>query len=265
MSDTAHTRYADWDGAYVLGALSPAERREYETHLEQCERCRAAVAELSPMPGLLARLGADRAQRLLDDPLLDGYGDPAQEGLAQAGPSPQLLDLVRLEDRRRRRRRARVGVALAAAAAIVAAAIVAPFAIGQLATPATPTSQTLALDEVADVPLSASVKLTPVDWGTRLELECAYAESLDGAGTAWSYGLYVTGDDGTTSELSTWKIEPGSKARISAEPSSRSPTSALSRSVRWAARTFCCARRSTTERRFRARVNLSGRRLVFRI
>jgi len=26
-----HERYADWDGAYVMGALSRAERQEYET------------------------------------------------------------------------------------------------------------------------------------------------------------------------------------------------------------------------------------------
>ena len=37
-----HAHYADWDSAYVLGALEPAERREYEAHLERCERCRAA-------------------------------------------------------------------------------------------------------------------------------------------------------------------------------------------------------------------------------
>ncbi len=36
-----HAHYADWDAAYVLGSLSPAERREFETHLEGCERCRA--------------------------------------------------------------------------------------------------------------------------------------------------------------------------------------------------------------------------------
>ena len=39
-------RYATWDAAYVLGALSSSDRREYEAHLEGCERCRAAVAEV---------------------------------------------------------------------------------------------------------------------------------------------------------------------------------------------------------------------------
>ena len=31
--------YADRDGAYVLGALSPAERLEFEHHLAGCEEC----------------------------------------------------------------------------------------------------------------------------------------------------------------------------------------------------------------------------------
>jgi len=36
-------RYVTWDAAYVLGSLTSNERREYEAHLETCERCRAAV------------------------------------------------------------------------------------------------------------------------------------------------------------------------------------------------------------------------------
>ncbi len=31
------------DGAYVLGALSPAERTAYERHLATCSFCREAV------------------------------------------------------------------------------------------------------------------------------------------------------------------------------------------------------------------------------
>ena len=35
-------RYAEWDAAYVLGALSPSDRRTYERHLAECAACRAA-------------------------------------------------------------------------------------------------------------------------------------------------------------------------------------------------------------------------------
>ena len=161
------------------------------------------------MPGLLARLSAERAEGILDD--LPGS---LLEGSLRSGPSPQLVDLVRLEDRRRARRRIRIWITATAAAVIVAAAITVPLLFARGAVPA---PQTLALEAIADVPLTASVTLTPADWGTRLDLDCRYAKSPDGgAGTAWSYGLYVTGDDGTTSELSTWRIAPGSIARISA-------------------------------------------------
>ena len=59
-------RYVTWDAAYVLGSLSSAERREFEAHLETCDRCRAAVAEISGMPALLAMLDVDDVQALDD-------------------------------------------------------------------------------------------------------------------------------------------------------------------------------------------------------
>src|ERR1700722_19021731 len=49
-------RYATWDAAYVLGSLSAADRREFETHMATCAKCRQAVGELSGMPALLSRL-----------------------------------------------------------------------------------------------------------------------------------------------------------------------------------------------------------------
>ena len=54
MSPT-HAEFSQWDASYVMGALTPGDRRAYEAHLEECERCRVAVAELASMPGLLAR------------------------------------------------------------------------------------------------------------------------------------------------------------------------------------------------------------------
>ena len=47
----------------MLGALSPAERREFEEHLASCPSCQAAVSELAS-PGLLAQLPPDDAAML---------------------------------------------------------------------------------------------------------------------------------------------------------------------------------------------------------
>lgn len=48
--------YRRWDAAYVLGALSPEERLEYEDHVAYCLSCPAGVVELSGLPGLLAQI-----------------------------------------------------------------------------------------------------------------------------------------------------------------------------------------------------------------
>ena len=68
--------YAMWDAAYVLGSLSPAERREFETHMGTCKPCRQAVAEISGMPALLSRLDKD------DVAAIDEHGQ------AESAPEP---------------------------------------------------------------------------------------------------------------------------------------------------------------------------------
>src|SRR4051794_5355249 len=103
--------YEEWDAAYVLGALSPAERREYETHLRDCERCSAAVADLAAVPPLLARVPASEALALLEE------DRPEPEPIPD--PLPHLLAAVRTRRRRRRFWLAGVGVALAAAVTAV--------------------------------------------------------------------------------------------------------------------------------------------------
>ncbi|HUH68397.1 MAG TPA: zf-HC2 domain-containing protein, partial [Mycobacterium sp.] len=60
LSEGDNHRYAMWDAAYVLGSLSAADRREFETHMTDCPRCREAVAEVSGMPALLSQL--DRSE-----------------------------------------------------------------------------------------------------------------------------------------------------------------------------------------------------------
>lgn len=200
-----HARFAEWDSAYVLGALSPAERREYEEHLEACETCRRSVAELAPMPGLLARLSPERAAALGDDP----------EAAVVSGSRADLLAAVRREDRRRRTRRARTWWIAAAAAVVLAfVAIAVPLSILR----PFDANETVAFESVVDVPLSATARLTPAGWGTSIELDCRYAEDAasDAPAEGWPYALVVVDRDGVRSEVSSWRASPGSTARLSA-------------------------------------------------
>jgi hypothetical protein len=205
-----HERYADWDSAYVLGALSPAERREYEQHLESCEPCRRSVGELTPIPGLLARLSPDRADALLHD-----GSDGADASTPPPVPRPELLDAVRREGRRRRLRRTRFRfAAIGAAAAVVLAAVLVPLAL--LRTPAD--AQTVAFEAVAELPVTATATLTSVDWGTRIELDCRYDDvaASDAPEGGWPYALYLVDRDGDRREISSWRANPGATARLAA-------------------------------------------------
>ncbi|MGW3965272.1 zf-HC2 domain-containing protein [Amycolatopsis sp. NPDC005003] len=93
--------YRDWDAAYVLGALSPGERREYETHLSCCVSCAAAVASFAGMPGILSVVPRETSVELLEP----------------VSPRVSLVPgLVREVRASRRRGRARVAAALAGAA-----------------------------------------------------------------------------------------------------------------------------------------------------
>ena len=204
---TDHAQFADWDAAFILGALSPSDRRRFEAHLLECQKCRDAIVDTAPTIGLLARLVPERAQSLLD------------AGEAQPGEGPDLarrseVIAIGVGESRRRRRLWWTGGLTAAAAVIVAIVL----AVSLSMTPAVRGSQRVALEPVVDVPLTASVELVDVAWGTRLELLCSYAEEPDDDGSAksWPYALTVIAADGTPSDVSSWVALPGSTARIGA-------------------------------------------------
>jgi anti-sigma-K factor RskA len=214
-----HERFDDWDAGYVLGALSPAERREFEAHLESCERCRSAVAELTMLPGLLGRLDAARAFELLES---DGEADAASTAPASAAPGstapapPPPAELVarigrREHQRRSRRIRALIGLA---AAAVLAAAIAIPVAIASAPHPTLAT----ALSQVVTSPLSADVTLTSVGWGTKVEMSCHYGEAFAGTSkdARWNYALWVVSRDGASSELSSWSAKSETTVNLTA-------------------------------------------------
>ncbi|MEU4744522.1 zf-HC2 domain-containing protein, partial [Actinosynnema sp. NPDC023658] len=68
--------YRDWGAAYVLGSLSPGERREFEGHLAGCPECAGDVSSFAGVPGILSAVPRDRALDLLE-PGTDEDGPPA--------------------------------------------------------------------------------------------------------------------------------------------------------------------------------------------
>jgi hypothetical protein len=209
--------YADRDGSYVLGALSPAERLDFEEHLAGCADCARSVRELAGLPGLLARV--DRA-------VLEQSPDEA--------PLPETLLPALLGEVRRSRRRRSLLAAGAAAAAV--AAVTVPMAVsGAFDGSATPvagpsagsgspvTVVRRAMAPVGNSQVRASVTFASVAWGTRLQLTCTYDPKKGGnqaPGTSkMTYGLFVRTRDGRTQQVGTWRSISARTTRVTAATS----------------------------------------------
>ncbi|CAN5389864.1 zf-HC2 domain-containing protein [soil metagenome] len=206
MSD----RYSEWDASYVLGALSPVERREFETHLATCASCSAAVAELAGLPGLLAKVPVTDVDALVEGP------EPLPV------PSTLLPRLIRSAERRRRRTRGLIaGIAVAAAAAAAAVVIAIPLVTGG-GIGSAPVAERVSLTKVVASPLSADIRLIKEGWGTRIEMDCRYGKPAtagyqtgDAPATPRGYAMFVTDVAGEATQVATWTAKPGS----SVEPS----------------------------------------------
>jgi hypothetical protein len=207
-----HSRYAEWDAAYVFGSLSPAERHEFETHLAGCARCASAVAELAAMPGLLGALPNADALALLE-------AEAAGVAASAAPDRPPTDILAGLTARvRARRRRGRV-ITFGVAGLIAAAAVVGLVLPTALAGPA-PVTTSATLQQVVPSPVTASVTLTSVKWGTKVDMTCVYRAGTNAApGTTYPptgrYALYATDSSGNTHRLSSWQAGPGTTVHTS--------------------------------------------------
>jgi hypothetical protein len=204
--------YEMWDGAYVLGSLSPAERREFEAHLDGCAHCSRAVRDLAGLPGLLGRIGPE---------VFDGLEpEPVPETLL-----PRLSRAVRRQQQRRTWLTA--GIAAAAAVAITAGGVLAldhndgsrqeagpPGPSSSSTTPPPPVGRTMNKAKGSLDPMIASVAVTPVAWGTKLELTCSYprgAVAYEGG----AYAMVVHTTDGKTERVATWNGLPGEAMHVS--------------------------------------------------
>jgi hypothetical protein len=199
--------YELWDGAYVLGSLSPAERREFEAHLDGCEHCSRAVRDLAGLPGLLSRIGPE----VLDE----HQPEPIPETLL-----PRLSRAVRREQQRRTWLTA--GIAAAAAVAVTVGGVLAFDNPGSTPTashrPAVVQPVGRIMTSVSADPMVARVALTSVPWGTKVDLSCSYprgTHAYEGGG----YALVVHTHDGKAQRVATWNGLPGHTMRVTAATS----------------------------------------------
>ncbi len=214
--------YATWDGSYVLGALSPADREQFERHLAGCASCAEAVRDLAGLPGLLSRV---------DEQAVAAPPEPAPDTLL-----PRLVREVRRE--RRRRTRLATGLAAAAVGVVVAGAATVGVLTGQDTTDAPPSangtppaaspsgaaspgSDTQAMQPVGGAPVEGWVTMETVPWGTRITLLCTYAPAPGGYGDEPAgYALVVRTRDGVEREVATWNAVPGRAMQLAAATSS---------------------------------------------
>jgi anti-sigma factor RsiW len=197
--------YATWDAAYVLGSLSPADRREFEAHLSVCPSCRQAVAELSGMPALLSKLDSDTVAAINE-------GDRT---IAAPAMVPNMLPSLLFAVRRRRRRTRLTTWSSAAAAAVLLAIgvfVSIPGLTGHSPTSAPPQASVsaLSMDQVGTKALASTVSLSSQNWGTVIDLRCvclapvyAHHDKL---------AMVVVNRDGTHTQLATWVADPGHTA-----------------------------------------------------
>ena len=197
--------YATWDAAYVLGSLSPADRREFEGHLSVCPWCNQSVSELSGMPALLSKL--DRGTVTAMD-----AGDHLEE-------PPNLLPSLMAEVRRRRRR-VRMATWTTGAAAAVLLAVALFFGVWghhPASSPPQASVSALQMDQVGTTALASTVSLSSQHWGTFIDLNCVCLAPVTAHHDRLA--MVVVGRDGAHSQLATWVAVPGHTAKLAGSTS----------------------------------------------
>ena len=245
--------FREWDAAYVLGALSAEDRRDFERHLPTCPACAAAVAELAGLPGILAVLPVADAVALTDTgaaepsvPASSSPGTAADEHLRAAMHQPQVLRrLAGAAARRTRRTRIRLALAGTAFAAVLllgggllGAALTAPSTleagpaasappasgptdsapIDSAPTDSAPPAATLvvAMEPVQADALTADLTITDTDWGTRFDWSCVYLNELWKDNGPQDYDMVMTDQTGTSTVLATWTATSPSTENLAA-------------------------------------------------
>ena len=196
--DDSH-EYATWDAAYVLGSLSPADRREFEAHLSGCPQCAQAVAEISGMPALLSKLDSQTVAAINDQ-------------TAEPPMAPNLLPSLLFAVRRRRHRSRLMTWSSSAAAAVLLAIGVFVGVAGHSPTSPPPQASVSALSmaQVGTTALASTVSVSSQRWGTFIDMKCVCLAPVYAHHDRLA--MVVVGRDGSQTRLATWVAEPGHTA-----------------------------------------------------
>jgi anti-sigma factor RsiW len=168
-------------GAYLLGALEPAERSAVARHVMRCAECRAKMVELTPVVGLLRQVPFEE-QRQPTRAVPAAVREPV--GMARATSRVARAGV---------RRRALLVGALAAAAVGVGVGILG--AQGGRPTPAPSVVTVSATDPATHV--TASAALAPAATGTAIRLRVSGLPPV-------VCGLVVRARDGHTETAASW-------------------------------------------------------------
>jgi anti-sigma-K factor RskA len=202
-------RFTLFDAAYVLGALSPEERRDFEEHLAGCSDCQAAVSELAGIPGLLAQVSPEDAALVA--------AQTSQEVEAEALPKTLLPSRI-ADQRKRHRRLVTALVAVAAALVLIAGGIVWNTGLLPIGEPRSPIL--LAFSHVQPSSITATVEVVPQSEGTDFRVECQYAANGGHPREAYdTYGIWIVDRSGSAVEAKTWPAKPNRVMR----PEAHSP------------------------------------------
>jgi anti-sigma factor RsiW len=173
-------------GAYVLGALTPAERDVIDAHLAECPACVTELDQLTSLPLFLDLVSGEEV---------------ALMGASAGAPDDRLVDRVvaaALAERRASRRK-RWLVSVAAALVLIAGSSVA----GVVLSPSghAPVATAAVFDRTdPNTHAWARIAVQQKGWGASLQL------TLAGVPAGQHCRLVAVGRDGTTDVAASWEV-----------------------------------------------------------
>jgi putative zinc finger protein len=159
-------------GVYLLGALEPPDRSEFESHLAGCGTCRTELVRLAPLPGLLHQISPEDFEDGLPpapaEPLPVTVSDPQPVTEPVPVPSPPVVVPLPAEPPRRPRRYWQ-----AAAAGIVLILVIGGIFGWQALRHDTPPAAEGVVWTGSDpnTGVGADVRLVDREWGTEFEIK----------------------------------------------------------------------------------------------